>query len=222
MMNPIRRTHQHLADRTRRRALEIGATAFSAVALPLPALARVLAPVAAPAATPRLTDGPFYPVAFDREPVTSLIVGGLAPEARPLQLAGRIVDRSGRPVAGSRIEIWQCDAHQHYRHPSDGGGMAVDRGFAGFGWQAAGTDGTYRFETIRPVAYPGRTPHIHVKVKVDGRTALSSQIFMPDEAAANQRDFLWRSLGADDRPLILATLARDGASDGARFDIVLG
>jgi len=47
---------------------------------------------------------------------------------------------------------------------------------------------------------------------------LSSQIFMPDESTANQRDFLWRDLGSDAQPLALATLAGDAE---ARFDIVL-
>ena len=221
-MDPMRLHRSPAVDGARRRALTVGASALVSIALPLPSRARVVGPAASPPATPRLTDGPFYPVAFDGRPTTTLIVGPLAPEARLLQLAGRVVDRGTRPVPGARVEIWQCDARQHYRHPSDAAGNDADRGFAGFGWQAAGGDGTYRFETIRPVAYPGRTPHIHVKVKVDGRTALSSQIFMPDEAGANQRDFLWRSLGSDDRPLILATLQREGSGDVARFDIVLG
>ena len=120
------------------------------------------------------------------------------------------------PVPG---EIWQCDANRCYHHPGDDGRTRPDANFAGFGWQPSAADGSYRFRTIRPVAYPGRTPHIHVKVKLDERPVLSSQIFMPDEAAANQRDFLWRQLGGDGQPLALATLSGDAE---ARFDIVLG
>ena len=208
----------------RRRGLIRAAGAVGLAGLQLPALGRVLgSPAAAsPAPTPRLTDGPFYPIAFDRNPTTTLIAGAMLAQARPLQLVGRVVDRSGSALAGSRIEIWQCDANRHYHHPADGTPEQLDQGFIGFGWQACRTDGSYAFETMRPVQYPGRTPHIHVKVKVDGRAVLSSQIFMPDEQTANRADFLWRSLGSDAQPLASATLRRDGDREIARFDIVLG
>ena len=208
----------------RRRSLIRAAGAVGLAGLQLPALGRVLgSPAAAsPAPTPGLTDGPFYPVAFDRNPTTTLIVGPMLAQAKPLQLVGRVVDRSGNALAASRIEIWQCDANSLYHHPADGGSEQPDKGFTGFGWQACRTDGSYAFETMRPVPYPGRTPHIHVKVKVDGRAVLSSQIFMPDEQTANRADFLWRSLGNDAQPLASATLRRDGGRVIARFDIVLG
>ena len=189
----------------------------------VPAFARILATATAePPPTPRMTDGPFYPVAFDRDPTTSLIVGSLLPQARPLRLQGRVVDRANRPIADARVEIWQCDAAQHYRHPSDDAGGALDKGFAGFGWQQGDAGGRYAFETIQPVPYPGRTPHIHIKVKRDGRTLLSSQVFMPDQDALNRADFLWRHLGAGQQPLALATLERGGDRPVAHFDIVVG
>jgi protocatechuate 3,4-dioxygenase beta subunit len=226
-MNPSREanlsTVSGLAEPGRR--LVLGAAGVLALAsLHCPLAARVLedAGSSAPPPTPRLTDGPFYPVAFDRNPTTTLIVGPLQASARPLHLSGRVVDRGGRPIAGARVEIWQCDALQHYRHPADAAAGAVDRGFAGFGWQLGGADGRYAFETIRPVPYPGRTPHIHVKVRLDGRTLLSSQIFMPDQEPLNRADFLWRNLGRDGQPLALATLERGGERESARFDIVVG
>ena len=172
----------------------------------------------APAPTPRLTDGPYYPAAFAPDPSVTLVTGALVPQARLLSLGGRVVDRGGRPVAGARVEIWQCDANRRYHHPGDTGATPLDTGFAGYGWQPSGADGGYRFETIRPVAYPGRTPHIHVKVRIDRRAVLSSQIFMPDESDSNQRDFLWRQLGRAAQPLALATLVGDAQ---ARFDIVI-
>ena len=205
------------------RRIVLGAAGVLALAaLHRPLAARVLENgSSAPVPTPRLTDGPFYPVAFDRNPTTTLIVGPLQASARPLQLSGRVVDRGGRPIAGARVEIWQCDALQHYRHPADAGGV-LDKGFAGFGWQLGGADGRYSFETIRPVPYPGRTPHIHVKVRLEGRTLLSSQIFMPDEEPLNRADSLWRNLGGDGQPLALATLERRAGREAARFDIVVG
>lgn len=207
-------------DRDRRRLVGL-AGALGLAAWPGAGIGRIVAPAAAePAPTPRLTDGPFYPPAFAPNPTSTLIVGPMRPDARPLRLAGRIVDRSGRPVGGARIEIWQCDATRHYRHPADSAGER-DAGFLGYGWQPGGADGAYAFDTIRPVAYPGRTPHIHVKVKIDGHAVATSQVFMPDERDANARDFLWRSLGSA-QPLALATLERGADRQTARFDIVLG
>ena len=224
-MKPIPRSNPSQtvlpADRARRLVVRT-AGGIALAAAQLPALARVVAATASePASTPRMTDGPFYPVAFDRNPTPSLIVGPLLAQARPLRLQGRIVDRSNRPIEGARVEIWQCDAAQHYRHPADAGG-ALDKGFAGFGWQQGGADGRYAFDTIEPVAYPGRTPHIHVKVKRDGRALLSSQVFMPDQDAHNRADFLWRHLGREQQPLALATLERRGDRAIAHFDIVVG
>jgi protocatechuate 3,4-dioxygenase beta subunit len=210
------------ADPARRLVLRT-AGGVALAAAQLPALARVVAASASePPSTPRMTDGPFYPVAFDRNPTTSLIVGPLLAQARPLRLQGRVVDRENRPIADARVEIWQCDAAQHYRHPADAAGSALDKGFAGFGWQQGGADGRYAFETIEPVAYPGRTPHIHIKVKRDDRTLLTSQVFMPDQDALNRADFLWRHLGRDQQPLALATLERRGDRAIAHFDIVVG
>src|SRR5690349_7991880 len=96
------------ADRARRLVLRAaGGLALSAAQLP--GLARVVAATASePTPTPRMTDGPFYPVAFDRNPTTSLIVGPLLAQARPLRLEGRVVDRANRPIAEARVEIWQC------------------------------------------------------------------------------------------------------------------
>ena len=218
--NPPHATPQ--ADRGRRLVLRT-AGGVALAAAQAPALARIItAAVSEPASTPRMTDGPFYPVAFDRNPTTSLIVGPLLAQARPLRLQGSVVDRGNRPIADARVEIWQCDAAQHYRHPADAVGSALDKGFAGFGWQQGGADGRYAFETIEPVAYPGRTPHIHIKVKHDGRTLLSSQVFMPDQDALNRADFLWRHLGREHQPLALATLQSSGDRRVAHFDIVVG
>ena len=80
-------------------------------------------------------------------------------------------------------------------------------------------DGRYRFRTIRPVPYSGRTPHIHVKVRLDRRELLTTQLYVEGDAN-NERDFLWRSLG-EDRALL--TVPFRAGSDGlqASFPIVV-
>ena len=97
---------------------------------------------------------------------------------------------------------------------------------AGHGRVLTGADGSYRFRTIRPVAYPGRTPHIHFAVQAPGRRALVTQMYVAGEPL-NAADFLYRNLG-DARRRAAVTVALDpapGVEPGAlagTFDIVLG
>ena len=69
--------------------------------------------------------------------------------------------------------------------------------FQGYGTLRAGSDGQFRIKTIKPPPYSGRTPHIHFIV-AGGRTRLTTQMFFEGEAL-NDRDGLYRHLGADDR-----------------------
>src|SRR5690606_22973169 len=106
---------------------------------------------------------------------------------------GRVVDIDGRPLAGAFVEIWQCDANGIYRHRRDRGQGRRDSGFQGRGQVRAGDDGAWAFRTIRPVPYPGRTPHIHFYVRsVDGRE-LITQLYVAGEPG-NERDFLLNSV----------------------------
>ena len=135
-----------------------------------------------------------------------------------LEVTGRVLDRNGRPRAGSRVEIWQCDAYGQYHHVGEPDG-SVDPNFQGFGAVTTDADGRYAFRTIKPVPYPGRTPHIHFTVAEGGRRRLTSQMFIEGEPG-NERDGLYRRLGSDAR---LVTLRLEDAGQGLRgaLDIVL-
>ena len=85
------------------------------------------------------------------------------------------------------MEIWQCDANGRYRHPRDRGDVEEDPNFQGFGHTVTDADGHYRFRTIRPVPYPGRTPHIHAAVIQEGARPFVTQIYVADEPL-NLRD----------------------------------
>jgi len=101
---------------------------------------------------------------------------------------GRILDASGAPIPGAAIEIWQCDATGIYRHPRDTHWLRTrDPGFQGRGRTLAGADGAYALRTIKPVAYPGRTPHIHFAITASGRGALVTQMYVEGEPL-NARD----------------------------------
>ena len=157
-------------------------------------------PTACTPGTPALTEGPFYtpqtPRRADlREPET---------QGETLVLEGLVLTPDCRPVAGAAIDIWHSDEQGRYDN----------RGFRYRGHQFTDAAGAFRFVTIRPVRYPGRTPHIHVKVQGETTRLLTTQLYFPDLGEANARDRIFR----DD---LLMSLDRVGAGWQARFDFVL-
>jgi protocatechuate 3,4-dioxygenase, beta subunit len=207
---------------SRRRVLH-GAGALAASAA-LPAGAAELI------ATPPQIEGPFYPLSLPLDSDNDLVlVEGRAERAvgTILHLAGRVLDADGRPVRGCRIEIWQCDAFGVYHHPRDRRAPA-DANFQGFGATTADDQGAWRFRTIEPVPYPGRTPHIHFRIAGPGFAPLTTQMYLAGHPL-NERDGLYRRLGDRAR---LVTVGLEPAPDleptvksGAKrglFDIVLG
>ena len=170
--------------------------------------------------TPAQMEGPFYPVQLPADADADLLRNGSL-DYRAGQAAwveGTVVDLAGRPVKGAQVEIWQCDHAGRYHHPGDGD--RADRRFQGFGKVVVDTDGHYRFRTIRPVAYSGRTPHIHVKVRLGSRELLATQLYVAGDPG-NARDFLWRRLDEAERAAL--TVPFVSGSDGLRasFPIVV-
>ena len=84
-------------------------------------------------ATPAQTEGPFYPLQLPADQDADLLRTGSSRYERgePATIAGTLTDLQGRPLAGSVVGIWQCDADGHYHHPGDGG--RADPAFQGFG-----------------------------------------------------------------------------------------
>jgi len=172
-------------------------------------------------ATPAQTEGPFYPLTLPRDADFDLLRHGALTYTRgqACWLEGSVTDLQGRPVRGAVVEIWQCDHAGHYDHPGDGG--KIDKSFQGFGSVVVDAQGQYRFRTIRPVAYGGRTPHIHVKVKLGARDLLTTQLYVAGETL-NARDFLWRNLTDGDARAAL-TIPFLPSADGlrAQFPLVI-
>lgn len=177
-------------------------------------------PAGAARPTPAQTEGPFYPVALPRDSDADLLRNGTLSYSggQPAWVEGSVRDLQGKPVAGAQVEIWQCDEKGHYHHPGDGG--RADPAFQGFGRVVVGADGRYRFRTIRPVPYSGRTPHIHVKVRLGTRELLTTQLYVEGDPH-NERDFLWRRMDAPARAAL--TVPFRAGSDGlqASFPIVV-
>jgi protocatechuate 3,4-dioxygenase beta subunit len=199
-----------------RRQLVIASTA----ALAAPVLAQPGRPLAA------MTEGPFYPPRAWREAwpeqdadLTRVTQGGHTAVARGehLGLEVTVADTRGRVVDGAEVEIWQCDTLQVYRHPREPSQPGrFDAGFQGFGATRSDTAGLARLRTIKPVPYPGRTPHIHVKLRHTSFGELTSQLFI-DGDAGNARDFLWRSLAAEDRTALSMQLQPAPEGSGLRW-----
>jgi protocatechuate 3,4-dioxygenase, beta subunit len=177
--------------------------------------------------TPAQPAGPFYPLEppLDDDNDLTRVTGRTAPALGEItDLGGHILNANGEPLSGLRIEIWQCDANGRYRHPHDHGGKPRDEGFQGHGHTITDAQGRYRFRTIRPVAYPGRAPHIHVAVFSEGMAPFVTQIYVKGEPQ-NAGDFLFQPLPADRRPLVLADFVPETGGDArltARFDLILG
>jgi protocatechuate 3,4-dioxygenase beta subunit len=181
-------------------------------------------------ATPAQTEGPFYPTSFPADMDNDLVqVRGQAAQAMGtvLHLEGRVLDLNGHPVEGALVEIWQCDAQGLYDHPRQPGRDRRDSAFQGYGRLLVKADGSYSFRTLKPVAYPGRTPHIHFKVATASGSLLTSQFYIAGEPG-NERDGVFRGAVRDPRQrdrieMKLAPAA--GLEAGAlatKMDIVVG
>lgn len=181
--------------------------------------------------TPRQTEGPFYP---DHLPLDTdndlLIINDTTTSAigEVTHLFGRILDARGEPLRNALVEIWQCDSSGVYLHTGDGGPRRdrQDRNFQGFGRFLTGSTGEYYFRTIKPVPYPGRTPHIHVKVKRGGHELLTTQCYIKGHPQ-NDRDGIFRAIrDGKQRDSVLVDFAPVPESRAgelsAKFDIVLG
>jgi protocatechuate 3,4-dioxygenase, beta subunit len=187
------------------------------------------AALAALLATPAQTPGPFYPKTLPLDADNDLVrIAGHAREAAGTitHLFGRIVDTDGRAIAKTRIEIWQCDSRGHYHHVDDGDARRLDPDFQGYGKTVSADDGSYRFRTIRPVPYPGRTPHIHVAVTSATGRRLVTQMYVAGEALNDRDPVLSQIRDPAARAAVIIPLAataqfEPGAIAGT-FDIVMG
>ncbi len=208
-------------SRPARRRLLLAAAAAAALT-PRLALAKLLP-------TPRQTPGPFYPQTLPLDVDNDLVrIGGHGRDAAGTitHVTGRVLDADGAALADAKIEIWQCDSRGHYHHIGDGDAAALDPDFQGYGTTLSAADGGYRFRTIRPVPYPGRTPHIHFAVTTARGRRLVTQMYVAGEAL-NERDPVLAQIHdpAERAAVIVALSPAPALEPGALlapFDIVLG
>lgn len=134
--------------------------------------------------TPQDAEGPFYPRSFPADADHDLMhVAGRGRIAlgTPLYVGGTVVAVDGRPLAGTVLELWQCDVHGEYHHV--GGRGASDENFQGYGRAIAGADGRYAFVAMRPVPYGSRPPHLHFRLTHPDHRVLTTQLYLEGESA---------------------------------------
>ena len=179
--------------------------------------------------TPRQTEGPFYPDRLPLDTDNDLLIlnDALTPAVGEVTwLSGRILDAKGDPIRNAVVEIWQCDAKGVYLHRGSDNAAKRDANFQGFGRFLTSASGEYLFRTIKPVAYPGRTPHIHYAVKLKGRDKFTTQCYVQGEPQ-NERDGVLRGISDPKaRASVVVPFAplKDARAGelAARFDIVMG
>lgn len=182
------------------------------------------------AVTPAEIEGPFYPASRPAEwdaDLTRLAGRSQRALGQIIEVGGRVLDRQGRPVAGARVELWQCNAAGRYDHPGDQSGVALDPNFQSYADLKTGPDGVFRVTSVMPAAYwvpemgQRRTPHIHFKIAGAAGRPLTTQMYFPGEPM-NETDFVIKDMKADPRTLIAKAVAgREAGARGFAWDIVL-
>jgi protocatechuate 3,4-dioxygenase beta subunit len=179
--------------------------------------------------TPKMTEGPFYP---DRLPLDTdndllIVNAGITPAIGEItHLTGRVITESGAPLRNAVVEIWQCDQNGAYLHSRSGNAAKRDGNFQGFGRFLTNAKGEYYFRTIKPVPYPGRTPHIHFAINRGDKRILTTQMLVKGHPQ-NERDGVFRSVTEPQkRAAVMAEFKPlAGSKIGeltAGFDLVLG
>jgi protocatechuate 3,4-dioxygenase beta subunit len=179
--------------------------------------------------TVSMTEGPFYPdkLPLDTDNDLLIINDSITPAVGTItHLSGRVLTTAGEPIRNAFVEIWQVDHHGAYLHKDSSNAQQRDTNFQGYGRFLTDSKGHYYFRTIKPVPYPGRTPHIHIAVSRNGHRILTTQLLIKGEPQ-NERDSLFRSIrDPKQRETILADFQAIPTSKlnelAVAFDLVLG
>lgn len=193
--------------------------------------------------TPRVTQGPFYPLAknipLDKDNALIVLDDRLTPaQGLVTHLGGRVLDRNGQPIRDALVELWHADHFGEYTYDQNAPrNPRADANFAGFGQALTNREGAYRFRTIKAGLYRGRTRHYHVGITIPGqRTRFTTQLFW-DEVPLDLHGRVWSTTNENDGVLAgtrdpaqrasvlrkFAALSGSAAGEeAATWDIVMG
>lgn len=126
--------------------------------------------------TPSETEGPYYSAGAPAK-------ANLAADTQqgiPLTVSGQVLDQRCQSLKNATVDVWQADASGQYDNS----------GFKLRGKVKTDANGQYTFSTVVPGQYPGRTPHIHVKITPAGGKTLTTQLYLPNNPN-NARDRIY-------------------------------
>ncbi|HEY9820694.1 MAG TPA: intradiol ring-cleavage dioxygenase [Candidatus Sericytochromatia bacterium] len=190
---------------------------------------------------PQQTEGPYFvDEKLNRSDIRSDPSDGSVKQGIPLRLVFHISQIDGSsctPLTGATVDLWHCDALGVYSDVTDPSFSTVGKKFLR-GYQVTDTNGTVQFVTIYPGWYPGRTVHIHFKIRSDSTSQRSyeftSQLYFDDflteqihaqppyaakgqRAQKNERDGIFRGGGEQ----LMLQLTKDVQGYVGTFDIGL-
>ena len=147
--------------------------------------------------TAEVTEGPFYVSGTSEFKDGNVNATNLAGD--PILISGHVYEglENSKPVVNAKIEIWHTDAAGNYLPQGNGPTTnykpeeIVLRGFV-----KTDATGAYKFITIYPGEYTGRTRHIHIKVTPEGKSTLTTQLILakPGDAISFDDDTISRGL----------------------------
>ncbi|GGX94568.1 protocatechuate dioxygenase [Litchfieldella qijiaojingensis] len=193
---------------------------------------------------PSQTEGPYFvDTGLERSDIRVDPADGTRKPGVPLTLTFQVSRLEGgacTPLPGAVVDLWQCDALGVYSGVRDFAGRFDSRGQAFLrGYQVTDSEGLARFVTIYPGWYPGRTVHIHFKIRTEPGAErgleFTSQLYFDDALTdrvhsqppyaekgqrdvRNDRDGIYQRSGGDE--LILSLTESKEGFEG-RFAIAL-
>ena len=125
-------------------------------------------------------------------------------------------EQSYKLIKGMTAEIWQTDMNGVYLHKGSFGSKMRDDHFQGFGRSITDQNGHFSFRTIIPVEYPGRTPHIHLKLWDEKVNVLTTQLYLHGHSQ-NKVDFLFNKMTLAEQKMNSMKLLPAQTNDSTEF-----
>ncbi len=178
--------------------------------------------------TPRTTAGPFYPdhLPLDQDNDLIHITGDVTPAVGIItNLSGHVLDKNGAAIKGALVELWQADNGGNYIHSRGEQSPPRDAHFQGYGKFETASDGGWKFRTIKPALYSGRTRHFHFGITLPGQERrFTTQLFFAGEPE-NARDMVLNEIrDAVKRAAVIREFKTDADTKqlSTTWDIVMG
>ncbi|MGI8603579.1 MAG: intradiol ring-cleavage dioxygenase [Verrucomicrobiales bacterium] len=183
--------------------------------------------------TPQQTQGPLYPraanIPLDKDNDLVQLTDQLSPaNGIVTYVTGRVLDSSGTPIRNALVELWHADSNGNYTYSTNAPrNPAADPNFAGIGQFLTGSEGGYRFRTIKAGVYPGRARHFHWGITIPGQMSrFTTQTYWSGETGNNSDGVLNGVTNAEQKAsVILNYRPVAGTTTGeveVLWDIVMG